>query len=89
MTTPSRSPPAFVATRLETSKTVGLDASIAKVFTSEALLQSALDTVRVPGGYGVITEYGAERSLRDAVAGTLCSGINDMQRDIIARWLGL
>jgi alkylation response protein AidB-like acyl-CoA dehydrogenase len=77
------------ATRLETSKAVGLDASIAKLFTSEALVQSALDTVRVLGGYGVMTEYGAERSLRDAVAGTLYSGTNDMQRNIIARWLGL
>lgn len=77
------------ATRLETSKAVGLDASMTKLFTSEALVQSALDTIRVLGGYGIMTEYGAERSLRDAVAGTLYSGTNDMQRNIIARWLGL
>jgi alkylation response protein AidB-like acyl-CoA dehydrogenase len=36
-----------------------------------------------------MAEYGAERALRDAVAGTLYSGTNDMQRNIIARWLGL
>jgi alkylation response protein AidB-like acyl-CoA dehydrogenase len=77
------------ATRLETSKAVGLDAAMTKLFTSEALVQTALDTVRVLGGYGIMTEYGAERSLRDAVAGTIYSGTNDMQRNIIARWLGL
>lgn len=77
------------ASRLETSRAVGLDVSMAKLFASEALVQSALDTVRVLGGYGIMAEYGAERTLRDAVAGTIYSGTNDMQRNIIARWLGL
>ena len=77
------------AMRLETSKAVGLDASIAKLFASEALVETALDTVRVLGGYGIMAEYGAERALRDAVAGTIYSGTNDIQRNIIARWLGL
>lgn len=77
------------ASRLETSKAVGFDASMAKLFTSEALVESALDTVRVLGGYGIMVEYGAERALRDAVAGTLYSGTNDIQRNIIAAWLGL
>ena len=30
-----------------------------------------------------------ERAMRDAVGGTLYSGTNDIQRNIIARWLGL
>jgi alkylation response protein AidB-like acyl-CoA dehydrogenase len=77
------------ATRLETSKAVGMDAAMTKLFTSEALLETALDTVRVLGGYGIMTEYGAERALRDAVAGTIYSGTNDMQRNIIAGWLGV
>ncbi len=77
------------ATRLETSKAVGLDAAVTKLFVSELLVETALDTVRVLGGYGVMAEYGAERALRDSVAGTLYSGTNDMQRNIIARWLGL
>jgi len=77
------------ATRLETSKMVGLDAAITKLFVSESLLETAMDTVRVFGGYGIMTEYGVERALRDSVPGTLYSGTNDMQRNIIARWLGL
>jgi len=77
------------ATRLETSKTVGLDAAITKLFVSESLVETALDTVRVFGGYGIMTEYGVERALRDSIPGTLYSGTNDIQRNIIARWLGL
>jgi hypothetical protein len=77
------------ASRLETSKAAGFDAAIAKLFGSEAYLATAEDAVRVLGGYGVMAEYGAERALRDAMAGVLYSGTNDMQRNIIARWLGL
>jgi alkylation response protein AidB-like acyl-CoA dehydrogenase len=62
---------------------------MAKLFVSESLLQSALDTVHTLGGYGVMVEYEVERSLRDAVASTIYSGTSEMQRNIIARWLGL
>jgi alkylation response protein AidB-like acyl-CoA dehydrogenase len=77
------------ASRLETSKAVGFDAAMTKLFVSESLVESALDAVRVFGGYGVMSEYGLERALRDSIAGTIYSGTNDMQRNIIARWLGL
>jgi alkylation response protein AidB-like acyl-CoA dehydrogenase len=77
------------ASRLETSKAAGFDAAIAKVFGSEAYVATAEDAVRILGGYGVMAEYGVERSYRDAIAGTIYSGTNDMQRNIIARWLGL
>ena len=52
-------------------------------------LQTALDTVQTFGGYGFTTEYGVERVLRDAVGGRLYSGTNEMQKNIIARWMGL
>jgi alkylation response protein AidB-like acyl-CoA dehydrogenase len=45
--------------------------------------------VQVLGGYGFMTEYDAERILRDAVGSTIYSGTSDIQRNIIARWLGL
>lgn len=77
------------ATRLDVSKAVGFDAAMTKLFVSEALLETATDAVRTLGGYGVMTDFPAERALRDSVAGTLYSGTNDMQRNIIARWLGL
>ena len=77
------------AWRLERSRTSSLDASMAKLFVSESLVRAALDTVQIFGCYGFMTEYDVERSLRDAIASTLYSGTSEMQRNIIARWLGL
>jgi alkylation response protein AidB-like acyl-CoA dehydrogenase len=77
------------AWRLGRAKHVSLDASMAKLFVSESLVKAALDTVQIHGGYGYMTESGLERALRDAVSSTIYSGTSEMQRNIIARWLGL
>lgn len=77
------------ASRLNRARDVAMDASIAKLFASDALLASALDTVKIFGGHGFMADYEVERALRDAVGATLYSGTNDIQRNIIARWLGL
>jgi alkylation response protein AidB-like acyl-CoA dehydrogenase len=77
------------ASRLENTRTVSLDAAIAKLFVSEALVRTASDAVQIHGGYGYMAEYEVERALRDAVGSTLYSGTSEMQRNIIARWLGL
>jgi alkylation response protein AidB-like acyl-CoA dehydrogenase len=77
------------ASKLDRSRDAGMDASMAKLFVSESLVESAFDLVRTLGGYGFTTEFDAERTLRDAVGGTLYSGTNDIQRNIISRWLGL
>jgi len=77
------------AWRLEHARNASLDASIAKLFVSESLVQSALAAVQVHGGYGFMAEYEVERALRDAIGSTLYSGTSEMQRNIIARWLGL
>lgn len=77
------------AWRLDHTRNASLDASITKLFVSESLLKTALDAVQIHGGYGVMVGYEVERTLRDAVAGTIYSGTSEMQRNIIARWLGL
>jgi alkylation response protein AidB-like acyl-CoA dehydrogenase len=77
------------AWKLERSRTVSLDAAIAKLFVSESLVRAALGAIQVHGGYGFTTEYQVERALRDAVGSTLYSGTSEMQRTIIAHWLGL
>jgi len=77
------------AWRLDRVKTAALDASIAKLFTSGSLLQTAMDVVRIYGGSGLFEQYEVERSLRDAMASTIYSGTSDIQRNIIARWLGI
>jgi alkylation response protein AidB-like acyl-CoA dehydrogenase len=66
-----------------------MEAALAKLYLSECYVQSSLDAIRTHGGYGYMTELEIERELRDAVGGTLYSGTSDIQRKIIASWLGL
>jgi alkylation response protein AidB-like acyl-CoA dehydrogenase len=77
------------AWQLGRSRSASLDAAIAKLFVSEAFVETALDAVQVFGGYGFTTEYEIERAARDSVASTIYSGTSEMQRNIIARWIGL
>jgi hypothetical protein len=66
-----------------------MEAAIAKLYLSECFVQSSWDAIRIHGGYGYMTEFEIERDLRDAIGGTLYSGTSDIQRVVIARWLGL
>lgn len=66
-----------------------MEAALAKLYLSESFIQSSLDAIRTFGSYGYMTEFEVERDLRDAVGGTLYSGTSDIQRNIIARLLGL
>ena len=66
-----------------------LEAAAAKLYLSESWIQSCLDAVQIHGGYGYTTEYEVERDLRDSVGSTLYSGTSEIQRNIIARHLGL
>jgi alkylation response protein AidB-like acyl-CoA dehydrogenase len=77
------------AWRLEHARSASLDAAMTKLFVSEALVAAAQGAVQIHGGYGFMAEYEVERALRDAVGSTLYSGTSEMQRNIIARWLGL
>ncbi|MGE3889338.1 MAG: acyl-CoA dehydrogenase family protein, partial [Vicinamibacterales bacterium] len=78
-----------VAWLKKTGQPAVMEAALAKLYLSECFVQSGLDAVRTMGGYGYATEYEVERDLRDAVGGTLYSGTSDIQRNIIARHLGL
>jgi alkylation response protein AidB-like acyl-CoA dehydrogenase len=66
-----------------------LEAAIAKLVVSEGFLASSLDAVQIHGGYGFVRDGGVERDLRDAVGSRLYSGTNEIQRNVIARYLGL
>jgi alkylation response protein AidB-like acyl-CoA dehydrogenase len=77
------------AWRLDQARNAPLEGSIAKLFVSESLVKTAMDTVQVFGGNGYMTEYEIERALRDAIGSTLYAGTSEVQRNIIARWLGL
>ncbi|GAA4466707.1 acyl-CoA dehydrogenase family protein [Phytohabitans houttuyneae] len=66
-----------------------LASALSKLAVSEAAVASAADAVQVLGGRGYLSENGVEAALRDAVGGTIFSGTSDIQRQIIARELGL
>ncbi len=66
-----------------------MEAAIAKLHISECFVKSCLDAIQVFGGYGYMTEQQVECDLRDSVGSTLYSGTSEIQRNIIARGLGL
>jgi alkylation response protein AidB-like acyl-CoA dehydrogenase len=66
-----------------------MEAAMAKLHVADCLVKSSLDAVQIFGGYGYMTEQGIERDLRDAVGSSLYSGTSEIQRNIIARCLGL
>jgi hypothetical protein len=64
-------------------------AALAKLSASEAALAGALSSVRVHGARGYVSEFGVERTLRDTVGGVIYGGSSGIQRNIVARLLGL
>jgi alkylation response protein AidB-like acyl-CoA dehydrogenase len=75
--------------QLDQGENAGLTVAMAKLAVSEAAVLAGLDAVQVFGGAGVMTETGVDRFLRDALPGTIVSGTSEIQRNLIARYLGL
>jgi alkylation response protein AidB-like acyl-CoA dehydrogenase len=70
-------------------KRAHLESSMAKLFISESYVQTCLDALQIHGAYGYTTDFDIERHLRDAIGGKIYSGSSEIQRNIIARFLGL
>jgi alkylation response protein AidB-like acyl-CoA dehydrogenase len=70
-------------------KPAKMEAAMAKLYLSEVFTESSLDAIRVHGGYGYTSEFEIERDMRDAIGGVLYSGTSDIQRNIIASYLGV
>ncbi|MDH6118960.1 acyl-CoA dehydrogenase family protein [Kitasatospora sp. GAS204B] len=66
-----------------------LESSMLKLFVSESLVQSALDTAQLHGALGYTKDLGIEHEVRDAFGTTVYGGTSEIQRDIIARLLGV
>jgi isovaleryl-CoA dehydrogenase len=65
------------------------EASMAKLAATELAKRCALEGMQIMGGYGYATEYPMERHLRTAVVTTIYGGTSEIQRNIIAKTLGL
>jgi len=80
---------ARVADLKDAGRPAYLEAAIAKLYISEAWVQSSLDAQQVYGAFGYMVDNGIERQIRDSLASRIYSGTSDIQRLVIARWLGL
>ena len=58
-------------------------ASIFKTYVSEKYIKTCQDAVQIFGAYGYTKEYELERELRDALACSIYSGTNEMQKNTI------
>ncbi len=63
------------------------EASIAKLFASEAANRICNRAMQIHGGYGYIREFPVERYLRDVRVTTIYEGTSEIQRLVIAREL--
>ena len=63
------------------------EASMAKLFASEAACRAAANGVQIHGGYGFTREFLVERIYRDVKLCTIGEGTSEIQRMIIAREL--
>ena len=71
----------------EQGRVFAREASMAKVFSTEAANRIANKAVQIHGGYGYIREFAAERHLRDVRVTTIYEGTSEIQRIVIARSL--
>jgi alkylation response protein AidB-like acyl-CoA dehydrogenase len=69
----------------DTHKSFLKEASMAKLFASEALNRCAYSALQIFGGYGYIRENKIERIYRDARVTTIYEGTSEVQRMVIAR----
>ena len=60
------------------------EASMAKLFASEAAMSIATQAVQIHGGYGYTREFAVERYFRDAKATEIYEGSSEIQRLVIA-----
>ena len=66
-----------------------LEISLAKLAISEGAVRSGLDAIQIFGSLGIKAETGIASALSDAIPSTIFSGTSEIQRDLIARGLGL
>lgn len=65
------------------------EASMVKLKSTELAKAAALEGMQMMGGMGYAVEGGMEEQLRATVVGTVVGGTSEVQRDIIAKTLGL
>jgi alkylation response protein AidB-like acyl-CoA dehydrogenase len=76
------------ARRKDAGQPFGAQAAMAKLFASDTAMRVTTDAVQVLGGYGYVTDFPAERYMREAKMLQIVEGTNQIQRVVISRALG-
>src|SRR5690606_22938553 len=63
----------------------GKEASMAKLFASQAAMDCAIEAIQVFGGYGYTEDYPVERYFRDAKVTQIYEGTSEIQRIVISK----
>jgi len=77
------------ASRLDRGIANTRDAAILKLYACESYKQVADMGLQVLGGYGYTMEYDLQRHFRESRLGVIGAGTSDIQRNIIAKTMGL
>ena len=70
-------------------KRVPVESAISKLFISESYVENCMEALQIHGAYGYSKELDLEKNLRDSIAGKIYSGTSEIQKNIIATFLGL
>jgi acyl-CoA dehydrogenase len=77
------------AARLDAGLATTRDAAILKLYTCEAYKSVADMGLQVLGGYGYTMEYDLQRHFRESRLGVIGAGTSDIQKNIIAKTMGI
>lgn len=77
------------ASRLDRGLATTRDAAILKLYACEAYKSVADMGLQVLGGYGYTMEYDLQRHFRESRLGVIGAGTSDIQRNIIAKTMGI
>src|SRR4030095_17018898 len=73
------------ARRRDAGREYGSHAAMAKLFATDTAMRVTTDAVQVLGGYGYVSDFPAERYMREAKVLQIVEGTNQGQRIVIGR----
>lgn len=79
----------YLADRAHKRQPCGMESAMAKLYASEVAKKVALGGLQLHGGYGYAMEYDIQRYARDSLVLTIGGGTSEIQRNLIAKSLGL
>jgi len=78
-----------LAKKKSENKTIVMDAALVNLYVSEAWVTCSMNAIEIYGGNGYVTENEIEREVRNAIGSKFYSGTTEMQKVVIAKFMGL